>query len=131
MIENEMELLIEFKKQLINFFDELIAQFPQEGDLVVLRLFLSNQIPIKETLDTFNHSINKDDKKLKKMIKERNETFFLENNFFGSNLEKNKVNHFRKLWRSGLLDKEDKNVIWQWVDTFVFLGDKYTNIINK
>lgn len=129
MTETETEILLEFKIQLINFFDELIAQFPHEGDLVVLRLFLSNQIPIKETLDTFNHRLNKDDKKLKQMIKERNETFFLENNIFGP-VKKDKVNHFRKLWRSGNLDMDDKKVIWQWIDTFVYLAAKYTKVIN-
>ena len=30
----------QFKNALISFLDELIGQFPQEGDLVIFRIFL-------------------------------------------------------------------------------------------
>jgi hypothetical protein len=33
------------------------------------------------------------------------------------------------LWRSGLLDDEDKQVIWNWIDAFIYLGDKYTKVV--
>jgi len=46
---SEIETLIEFKKQLINFFDELISQFPIEGDLVVMRLFITTQMCMTTT----------------------------------------------------------------------------------
>jgi hypothetical protein len=108
---SEIQVLSEFKNGLISFFDELIDQFPQEGDLVMIRIFLKDQIPIEDVMNIFVNNINKDGGKLKKMIKDRNELFFLENNVFGS-LSKNKVMHFQKLWRSGNLDQEDKNVIW-------------------
>ena len=54
---SEIEILTEFKTQLIAFFDELIGQFPQEGDLVVVRLFLANQIPIQDVMNVFNYKI--------------------------------------------------------------------------
>ena len=127
---SEFEILTEFKTQLISFFDELIEQFPEEGDLVVFRLFLSNQIPIKDVMNIFIHKINTNDKQLKNMIKERNEIFFLEYNIF-ENITKEKVNHFKKLWRSCRLDDEDKQVIWNWIDAFVYLSDTYTNTIMK
>jgi len=123
------DVLIEFKNQLITFFDELIAQFPAEGDLVVLRLFIANQIPIKDAMDSFNYKINTEDQKLRKMIKARNEAYFLDNNPF-DNISKDKVSHFKKLWLSGSLDTEDKRIIWQWVDSFIFLGDKYLKAAN-
>lgn len=125
---SEFEVLTEFKKQLILFFDELITQFPLEGDLVVIRLFFSNQIPIQNVVNTFNHKINTNDQELKKMVKERNESFFLEHNIF-DNLGKEKVIHFKKLWRSERLDNEDKEVIWRWIDTFIYLGDKHSKIV--
>lgn len=125
---SEIEVLTEFKTQLIAFFDELIGQFPQEGDLVVVRLFLANQIPIKVAMDSFNHKINKNDQELRKMVKERNESFFLEHSLF-DNLGKEKISHFKRLWRSGRLDDEDKRVIWNWIDAFIYLGDKYTKSI--
>ena len=43
---SQLEILNEFKTQLIVFLDELVAQFPTEGDLIVVRLFIANQLPI-------------------------------------------------------------------------------------
>ena len=37
---SELQVLSEFKNGLISFFDELIDQFPKEGDLVMIRIFL-------------------------------------------------------------------------------------------
>jgi hypothetical protein len=124
---SELQVLSEFKNGLISFFDELIDQFPYEGDLVMIRIFLKDQIPIEDVMNIFNNSINKDNGKLKEMIKKRNEIFFLENNIFDV-FSKNKVMHFKKLWRSGSLDDDDKKVIWKWIDSFVYLGDKYIKI---
>ena len=125
---SEIEVLTEFKTQLISFFDELIGQFPLEGDLVVVRLFFANQIPIQDVMNNFNHKINTNDQELRKMIKNRNEAFFLENNIF-DNLGKDKINNIKKIWRSDRLDKEDKEVIWNWIDAFMYLGDKYAKAI--
>jgi hypothetical protein len=125
---SELEVLIEFKTQLISFFDELIGQFPQEGDLVVIRLFMASQIPIKDAMNVFNHKINTNEQMLRKMVKNRDEVFFLEHNIF-DHLGKEKISHFKKLWRSGRLDDEDKEVIWNWVDAFIYLGDKYTKAV--
>jgi hypothetical protein len=125
---SEIEILTEFKSQLITFFDELVSQFPTEPDLIVLRLFLTNQVPIQDVMNIFNHKINTNDQELRKMVKERNEVFFLEHSIF-ENVQKDKVNHFKKLWRSGRLDLEDKNVIWNWMDAFIYLGDKYSKTI--
>ena len=124
---SEIEVLIEFKTQLLTFFDELIGQFPQEGDLVIARVFLANQILIKDAMDVFVRKINTNDQELRKMVKERSEAFFLEHNVF-DNLGKNKVTHFKRLWLSGQLDDEDKSVFWNWVDAFVYLSDKYTKV---
>lgn len=123
---SEIEVLSEFKTQLILFLDELIDQFPQESDLVVLRIFLKDQIPIKDAVDIFVFHINKNNGELREMIKNRNEAFFLDHNVFQRAVGTDKVNHFKRLWRSGLLDDEDKKIMWQWVDTFVFLADKYS-----
>ena len=124
---SKWEVLTEFKTGLISFFDELIDQFPQEGDLVMFRIFLKDQILIEDVMLIFNNAMNKDNGYLKKMCKERNETFFLENNVFDS-ISKLKITHFKKLWRSGSLDDEDKKVVWRWIDSFIYLGDKYLKI---
>jgi len=126
---NDTRVLAEFKSSLIRFFDELITQFPLEADLVIARIFLNDQVPIKFVMDEFNLKLNKEEGLLKRMVKDRNESFFLEHNIFDS-LGKDKVNHFKRLWRSGSLDDEDKEVVWKWVDTFVYLGDKYVKAVN-
>jgi hypothetical protein len=128
---SENEVLIEFKTQLVCFFDELISQFPQEGDLVVLRLFVTNQMPINTIMNIFVQKLNTNDQEFRKMAKERNESFFLENNIFDNFCSKEKIVRFKKLWLSGF-DTEDKKVIWNWVDAFIYLADKYTkSIMNK
>lgn len=128
-MSSEIEILSEFKKQLLAFFDELIAQFPREGDLVVIRLFIATQIAIKDVMNNFIHKLNIKDNELRKIIKARNDTFFLEHNVFDTT--NTNTNNLKKLWLSGQLDKEDKEVIWKWIDTFVFLADKYILIISK
>ena len=126
------DILQEFKNQLVNFFDELINQFPSEGDLVVIRLFLSNQIPIRDVMNHFNYQLNKENKLFKTMIKNRDEQFFLENNLFDlKGSKRDKMSHFKRLWRSGVLDDEDKEVMWRWVDSFVYLSDKYAKALAK
>ena len=122
---SEIETLIEFKKQLINFFDELISQFPIEGDLVVMRLFITTQMCMTTTTNKFIYELDKNNGDSRKAIKERNDMYFLNCDLNTNTQEKFNLSHFRKLWRSGVLDSEDKRVIWQWVDTFVFLADKY------
>jgi hypothetical protein len=121
---SEVLILQEFKNNLISFFDELIDLFPSEPDLVIVRIFLKDQIPIDEVINIFNNTINKDNHKFRKMIKDRNEIFFLESNIFDS-ISKSKVVHFKKLWRSEQLDDDNKQIIWKWVDSFVYLADKY------
>ena len=119
-----IEILSEFKNSLVSFFDELIDQVPEEGDLIMVRIFLKDQMPIETVMTVFINNLYKDDQKLKKMVKERNESFFLENNVFDT-LGKDKILHFKKLWRSGRLYVDDKKVVWRWIDSFIFLGDKY------
>lgn len=121
---SEIEILKQFKNGLIAFIDELINQFPQEGDLVLVRIFLKDRYPIIDIMNNFVLKILP----LKDMIKERNEDFFLNNcqilNVFNDK-NKDKINRFRKLWRSQSLDKEDKRVVWEWFDSFIYLSEKY------
>ena len=121
------EILCEFKKNLITFIDELIGQFPSEIDFIFIRIYLKDQIPIEKIMDIFLTTILKDDQKIKKMARERNEAFFLDNNVFDS-FGKDKVDNFKKLWRSGRLDKADKKIVWSWFDTFIYLADKYNKL---
>lgn len=123
---SEILILKEFKKNLISFVDELIDQFPSEGDLVILRIYFNDQCEIKEVMESFTQYLNKDDNIIKKNIQERNDSFFLNHNtLFENVVDKIKIIHLKKIWRSPQLDQEDKEIIWKWIDSFVFLSDKY------
>ena len=71
--------------------------------------------------------LKKNDNQIRKLIQDRNDTFFLEHNLFSTTVGDNKFSHFSRIWRSDALDDEDKKVIWNWIDAFVFLSDKYVN----
>jgi hypothetical protein len=123
------DFLLEFKKQLIAFFDELIEQFPQESDFVVIRIFIKDQMPIKSIMDTFVYHMNKDEQAFKKMVKDRNDKFFIEHDIFDT-FGKSKANYMKRLWQSGSLDNDDKLTIWKWIDAFIIISDKYVKMLN-
>ena len=128
---SELEILKQFKKTLISFLDELIDQFPKEADLVIFRIFLKDRVPIVNIMNYFVLKILP----LKEMIAERNEDFFMNHCSLIEDIQnqqnKGKVNHFKKLWRSSLLDDEDKRVVWDWFDSFIFLTEKYQKSMIK
>jgi hypothetical protein len=123
-MSTEIELLIQLKTQLVNFLDELIESFPNEPDFIIFRIFVNDRIPIADVMKYITNNICP----LHDMIKSRDEQFFLNHNVlfekFNEN-ENSKVNHFKKMWTSKDLDKEDKEVIWKWFQSFVYLGNKY------
>ena len=123
----ETQILIQFKNSLVSFIDELIEAFPNEADLIILRIFLKDQILIEDVMNKFIHIINKEDQKIKTYIKERNESVLLENDIFQS-ISKTKAINFQKLWRSDTLDDDEKNAVWRWIDSFVMLADRFGKI---
>ena len=130
---SEIHVLKEFKNNLISFLDELIDHKIPFGELVMIRIFLKDQISIKDVVESVSYQINKNEQQIRKIIKDRNEEFFLEeNNFFdGLSKQKDKVLKFQTIWRSNRLDKEDKETIWKWIDSFVYLVDKYNKLKEK
>lgn len=124
-MSSKTDILNEFKRQLLLFLDEMIEQFPNEGDFVVMRILLNDQISINDVMNNFILQILP----LKTMVKERNDNFFLQNNILFEDLDKSKVNHFKKIWRSDLLDNDDKEAMWQWFDMFIKISEKYQNIV--
>ena len=128
---SEIEILKQFKNALISFLDELIGQFPTEGDLVIFRIFLKDRVPIVSVLNYFVLKILP----LKKMVKDRDEDFFLNKCELFETIQgtekKGKVNRFKKLWRSSSLDDDDKRVVWEWFDSFIYLSEKYQKCKSK
>ena len=118
---NNLVTLRTFKENMINFFDELIGQFPNEGDFVVMRIFLKDQVPIVDIMHFCCHRLLP----LKHKIKERDDAVFLDNDALFEKVSKEKVIHFKRLWRSNHLAREDREVIWSWLDLFIKLMEKY------
>jgi hypothetical protein len=125
---SEILILDQFKKQLISFLDELISQFPETPELVLLRILCKDQIPISEIMNNIIVQLPT----IRPYIKDRDEKFFLEYNILSNNNNgKDNVNTLKKLWRSGRLDNEDKQVIWKWIDTIVMMCDRYSNFLSE
>lgn len=124
-MEDELKIryMKEFRDQLVIFLDELIEQFPHEGDFVLIRIFIKDQLPMVDVIGRFIRDLLP----LKKQVQERNSTFFIQNSllYTGASLAENKVNHFKQLWLSDKLDDNDRDVIWRWMDLFISIAEKY------
>ena len=121
-------IMSEFHKNLINFLDELIEQFPHNKYFLTARIHVKDVIPVIDIINFFIQHILPH----KEHITKRDADFFMNNSdLFSKNLDGKKlnqkdiINDFKKLWRSNALDKEDRQVLWKWVDSFVFLLEKY------
>lgn len=128
-MSSEIELLIQLKTQLVSFMDELIEQFPEEPDFIIFRIFLKDRVPIADVMKYITNKLLP----MKDMVKEKNDKFFMNNNIlFGkfSPNESSKVDHFKKLWQSNQLDQEDRDTIWRWFESFIYLAQKYAEIQN-
>jgi hypothetical protein len=128
-MSSEIEILIQLKTQMVSFLDELIETFPNEPDFVIFRIFVNDRLPIEDIMKYIVNNLCP----MGDMVKARNEDFFLKNNILFDQLDEtdsSKVNHFKNLWMSKRVDKEDKEVIWRWFQSFIFLGNKYAEIKN-
>jgi len=114
------KLLVQFKGQLIYFIDELIEQFPEESDFIIIRILIKDQMNIEDIIEKFIADIlpNKQD------IKDRKNSFFIENKF----LETRNGSLFKTIWESENLDEDDKKIIWKWMDLFVCIAQKYNKL---
>jgi len=121
--EQKIKLLKEFQSQLVGFMDELIEQFPNVSEFVIGRIFIKDQIPAQDLLGRFIRDLLP----LKEQIEKRDENFFLQNSllYTKGNVSSERIDKFKELWMSKDLDKEDREVIWKWMDVFVQVASKY------
>jgi len=118
----------QFRDHLIQFLDELIEQFPLEGEFVLIRIFLRDQIPMTDVIGRFMRDLLP----FKSMVETRNERFFLDNTvlYMGSANQTSgyladRVDYFKKLWVSDQLTSEDRLVMWKWMDLFMSIAEIY------
>jgi hypothetical protein len=133
-IEKTLEVMKEFQETVKDFLGELVEQFPNETDFIIMRIFLIEQIPIEFLITQFSKYVLPHREKIKK----REEKFFLtEKGLFGIYEKEGKSNksdrilHFKKLWNSGYLDDDDKEMMFRWFDKFLSIIDKYNNLKEK
>ena len=120
---SRLDILKLFKTNLIKFLDALIEQFPSEGDLAVLRVFLSEQIPIEDVLIVFSKRLLP----YKQMILNKDEKFFIEGDDVFKGVSSDTVSYCKNIWLSDKITGEDKEQIWKWFKLFVNLSEKYMN----
>jgi len=121
--EHQLYLLKEFQVQLLRFVDELMEQFPHVAEFVICRIFIKDQVSIYDLLGRFCRDLLPH----KEQVEKRNESFFLENSLFLTKgaVSENRVNFFKDLWCSDRLDPSDRDVIWDWMEVFMQIGEKY------
>ena len=124
---SQLDYLVKLKTNLIDFFDELIELLPSESDLVVVRIFLKDQIPIQDIMNYIIATLIP----LKPLVTEKNDDFFLDNNILFERLDSNKVNHFKRLWLDKSFDDENKDTMWRWFESFIYLAEKYVDAGKK
>ena len=124
-------ILLQFQNSLISFFDEMIELFPKEPDFIKIRIFLKDQIEIHEVMEIFTYNINRTESNtLKTMIKDRDEISIMESPIISELFPKDKITFYRKFWNSPNFFKEDKKMVWKWLDSFVGISEKYNKIKN-
>ena len=111
------------EKKLVNlvckFLDDVIGVVPEETDLLLLQALIKS-VPPDLVMQNFMEFVYP----LRDKIKNRDESFFLSNeNIFGD-IEKSKVNHFKRIWSSNKLTEGDKSAIWRWFDAFIMICEK-------
>jgi hypothetical protein len=118
----EIQLLKEFKQQITLFFDQLIDLLPNSSELILGRIFVTDQSNIEDVMKIFVLKFLP----LKEYIISRDFAFFLENNSIFENIDNNKVKKFKKIWRT--IDNEDRNAIWNWIILFINFAERYQRI---
>jgi hypothetical protein len=135
------EILQIFKAKMIEFMDVISDIFPDDKDLIAKRILFENHVPIEESMNQFSIRVvplEGDDEKTRTekasrltMIRERNDNFIKSNDslFFGVNAQR--LANWKQMWESRKLTKEDRAMIWDWLDLFVRLAQMYVDNLRK
>ena len=121
----QKKLLEKFQKSLVTFFDELVEMFPNEKDFILIRILVKDQIPSTQIMSYFEMVML--NKEIISSIERRDDDFILSNVLF-SKISKSDV--FKNLWENRL-DKDDKKMIWDWVDMFKSITTQYMKLNNR
>ena len=101
------------------FLDDVITVVPEETDLLLLQALIKS-VPSELVMLNFMEFVYP----LKEKIQKKDESFFLSNDNIFGDIEKSKVNHFKKIWKSDKLTLEDRECIWKWFSLFIVVCEK-------
>ena len=125
----KIAILQKFQTNVIRFFDDLHGILPQVGDFVIIRLYLENNVSAEDMMQIFSANLNKNGGKLREVAKQRNDTFFLNNDPFGlAGKYKESAKTYKDIWKSDHLDEDERKMIWRYIDAFIKLSDSYTQL---
>lgn len=122
-------LLASFKTDICEFMGELLEQFPQELTLVMMNVFLQTKVESKDLMDMFIHYCLPH----KEKISNREENFFLHELQDSGDMSlktQNYINgldsnYLKRLWKSSVLEDDDRKIIWAWMDRFIEIAEEY------
>ena len=116
-------ILTAFNTQLINFIDELILLCPEEYDFKVFKngILLLKRTNPRKIIELFNVYVIK----YKDSILEKNEQFFLDNNYTEIDTDDVEnlysiINKLKKYWCS--LSDSNKDTIWKYLHVLIKLN---------
>lgn len=123
------ELQIKFRDTLVDFLDELITSFfPTETELIFMRMIIK-QAPCEDLIGRFIRDLLP----LKEFVEKKDDDFFLNNTilYIDGKISNEKENHFKNLWKDSILDDEDRETIWEWMNSFVKIAETYEKNYGK
>lgn len=121
-MDKQVLMLNEFKRSLVNFLDELVEMFPNESDFITLRILIKDQVPISTIMDIFIKDLDN----IMNCIATKDEKFFTSGNMLFAQLGKEQK--FAQIWRSSVMDNENKNIMWKWMLHLVTIAQKYISL---
>ena len=125
-MSSQIQYLKSFKDQMVTFLDELIEKFYDEPAFILIRIFVKDKIPVTAVLGRFM----KECLQYKSLVDDRNDKLFTDSDFlcrtYGDQLGQEHIDKLKDIWvNPKYLDKDDRKIIWEWMDLFFKLSYNY------
>jgi hypothetical protein len=117
---SELQYLSQFREQIVQFIDELIENFPNYPEFILIRVFIKDRLPIVDILGRFISEILQ----YRQLVYNKEPQFFESidciYDIFGEN---GKI--LKKIWETEVTNDDDRDTIWQWMTLFCKLAMRY------
>ena len=119
-----LQLIAYFRDQLVKFIDEIIEQFPDKPDFVLVKLIVKDKVSMTDVMGRYIQTVIPE----KDVIVNRNLDFFKKDFVKGYEDWPNLNRIFlevKSLYFSDRLDDDERDTIWRWMDLFLRICEKY------